>query len=119
VLILLAICPCLPSQENLTLFRRRWFKEVVTPLPMEHLTNVDHLFDHLSVSVYGIPCGSTDLPKSGNQLSTGGSWGFLGDYGHLRNLTTNQKVANTSQLRAVITITLTITRRGLAGVYGG
>jgi hypothetical protein len=26
----------------------------------------------------------------------GGLWGFLGDYGHLRNLTTNQKVAGSS-----------------------
>jgi hypothetical protein len=32
---------------------------------------LDHLFDHLSVSVYGVPCGSTDLPKSANRLSTG------------------------------------------------
>src|SRR5215217_5149235 len=31
----------------------------------------DHLFDHLSVSVQGVPCGSTDLPKSGNRLSVG------------------------------------------------
>ena len=27
--------------------------------------------DHLSVSVYGVPCESTDLPKSRNQLSRG------------------------------------------------
>jgi hypothetical protein len=26
----------------------------------------------------------------------GGLWGFLGDYGHLRNSTTNQKVAGSS-----------------------
>ncbi len=32
---------------------------------------LDHLFDHLSVSVYGVPCGSTDLPKSGNRLPKG------------------------------------------------
>ena len=43
----------------------------------------DHLFDHLSVSVYGVPCGSTDLPKSANRLSTGvhgGPWGTTGPY---------------------------------------
>jgi len=42
-------------------------KEVAAPLPTEHLANVDHL----SVSVSGVPCGSTDLPASGNRLSTG------------------------------------------------
>jgi hypothetical protein len=40
----------------------------------------DHLFDHLSVSVYGCPCGSTDLSKSGNRL-------YTGVYGGLRGIT--------------------------------
>jgi hypothetical protein len=43
----------------------------------------DHLFDHLCVSVYGVPCESTDLPESANRLSTGvygGSWGYNGTY---------------------------------------
>src|SRR5215208_3773507 len=45
--------------------------------------NVDHLFDHLSVSVHGVPCGSTDLPKSRNWLSKGvhgDPWGSTGTY---------------------------------------
>jgi hypothetical protein len=71
MIILLAIGPCLPSLENLTLFRPQWFKDVAAPLPTEHLTNFDHLFDHLSVGVYGVPCGSAESRKSGNRLSTG------------------------------------------------
>src|SRR5215203_6317996 len=45
--------------------------------------NIDHLFDHLSVSVYGVPCGSTDPPKSANRLSTGvhgAPWELRGTY---------------------------------------
>jgi hypothetical protein len=38
---------------------------------MEHLTNVDHLFDHLSTRVQGDPRGSNDWRKSANRLSTG------------------------------------------------
>ena len=34
-------------------------------------SGVDHLFDHLSIGVLAVRCGSTDLPKSGNRLSTG------------------------------------------------
>ena len=44
---------------------------------------VDHLFDHLSVSVYGVLGGSTDLPKSCNRLSMGvhgDPWGTTGTY---------------------------------------
>ncbi|MDF2703538.1 MAG: hypothetical protein K0S10_2484 [Rubrobacteraceae bacterium] len=43
--------------------------------------NVDHLFDHLSVRVYGVPCWSTYLPESANRLSTavnGGPWETTG-----------------------------------------
>jgi len=29
------------------------------------------LFDHLSVGVYGVPCGWTELRESRNRLSTG------------------------------------------------
>jgi hypothetical protein len=39
--------------------------------------------DHLSVSVYGVPCGSTNLPKSANRLSTGvhgAPWELRGIY---------------------------------------
>jgi hypothetical protein len=31
----------------------------------------DHLFDHLSVGVQGVPEGASELPKSANRLSTG------------------------------------------------
>jgi hypothetical protein len=43
----------------------------------------DHLFDHLSMSVYAVPQGSKDLPKSGNRLYTGvhgGPWGTTGTH---------------------------------------
>jgi len=45
--------------------------------------NFDHLFDHLSVSVQEVLCGSIEPPKSGNRLSTGiyrGSSGTTGTY---------------------------------------
>jgi hypothetical protein len=64
--------------RSVTLFRRQWFKDVAAPLPTEHLTNFDHLFDHLSVGVYGVPCGWTELRESGKSAFYGGSWGSLG-----------------------------------------
>jgi hypothetical protein len=47
-----------------------------------------------------------------------GLWGSLGDYGYLRNLTTNQEVASASRLGAATTITLTITQRGQVEFMG-
>jgi hypothetical protein len=44
---------------------------------------VDHLFEHLSMGVQAVRCGSTELPRSGNRLSTGvhgGPWGSTGTY---------------------------------------
>jgi hypothetical protein len=32
---------------------------------------IDGMVDHLSVGIHGVPCGSTDLPKTLNLLSTG------------------------------------------------
>ena len=48
------------------------------------------------MSVYGVPCGSTDLLKERESAFYVGSWGSLRDYGYLRKLTTNQKVAGSS-----------------------
>jgi hypothetical protein len=56
------------------------FQENAAPLPRGVL---DHLFDHLSVRVHGVPCGLTEPRESANRLSTGlygGSWGSRGPY---------------------------------------
>lgn len=54
------------------------YEERAAAFPTEHVTNFDHLFDHLSMGVHGVPCGSIELRKSRNRLSTGvheGAWG--------------------------------------------
>ena len=53
-------------------------KEVAAPLPKEHLANVDHLFDHLSMAVQGVPRGMIRPHQEQNRLSKGvhgGPWG--------------------------------------------
>src|SRR5215207_6051560 len=40
------------------------------PVDQHSAGALDHLFDHLAVSVYGVPCGSIYLPESANRHST-------------------------------------------------
>jgi hypothetical protein len=45
--------------------------EDAAPLSTGAPDNFDHLFDHLSVRVHGVRCGSSELHQQRNRLSTG------------------------------------------------